>query len=38
MRGDQLDPALGELAVETVAVIGGIADQAQRVVGQEAGV
>ena len=38
MRGDQLNPAVRELAVEAVAVIGSVADQAQRVVGKEAGV
>ena len=38
VRGDQLDPAIGEHAVEPVAVIGGIADQALRVVGEKAGV
>jgi hypothetical protein len=36
--GDQLNPAVGEHAIEAVAVVGGIADQAERVVGQEAGV
>jgi hypothetical protein len=38
MRGDQLDPTVGELAVEAVAVVGGVADQTERVVGQETGV
>jgi hypothetical protein len=38
MRCDQLDPAVGELAVEAVAVIGGIADQTTRIIGEEAGV
>jgi hypothetical protein len=35
MRGDQLDPALGEHAVEAVAVIRGIANQAKGIVGEE---
>jgi hypothetical protein len=38
MRRNQLDAAVGERLIEAVAVIGGIADQAERVVGQEAGV
>jgi hypothetical protein len=38
MRSDQLDPAVRELAVEAVAVIGGVADQAYGVVGEKAGV
>jgi hypothetical protein len=38
MRGDQLDPAVGEHPVEAVAVIRGVPDQAHRVLGQKAGV
>jgi hypothetical protein len=38
MGGDQLDPAVGEHAVEPIAVVGGVADQAERVVRQETGV
>ena len=38
MWGDQLDPAVRQFAVEAVAVIGRVADQAERIVGQEAGV
>lgn len=38
MRGDQLDAAGGERLVEAVAVIGRIADEPRRIVGQEAGV
>lgn len=38
MRSDQLDAAVREGLVERVAVVGGIADQPRRIVGQEAGV
>ena len=38
MRGDQFDAAGGEGIVETVAVIGGVADEARGVVAEETGV
>lgn len=38
VRRDELDVDGGERAVEWVAIVGGVADQERRVVGQETGV
>jgi hypothetical protein len=38
MGSDQFDPAVGQHAVEPVAVIRGITDQAAWVIGEETGV
>lgn len=38
MRRNQLDAAVGEVLVEPIAVIGGIADESRGILAQETGV